>query len=184
MLPAVYGEQGPFRADGFRLGADPAPTRVELDRVVLVDRARGLVDGVAVTELHAARHVVRLDVDGRRVQAVVNATAHAVEVVLEGQRFVFERPDPFARSGPAAGEGILTAPMPGTLLAVDVAQGDAVEEGQRLGVLEAMKMELALVAPYAGTVSTVGAATGDQVRLGDVLFEVSTTLEQEEGDDG
>ena len=62
--------------------------------------------------------------------------------------------------------------MPGTVLAVDVAEGDAVEEGQRLGVLEAMKMELALKAPFAGTVTTVGAAAGEQVALGEVLFVV------------
>jgi acetyl-CoA/propionyl-CoA carboxylase biotin carboxyl carrier protein len=172
MLAAEYGDHGPFRSDGFRLSADPAPTRVELDRVVLVDRARGLVDDVPVTQFSAERHLVRLEVAGRRVQAVVNATAHAVEVVVEGQRFVFERPDPFAGAGAAVGEGSLTAPMPGTLLAVDVAEGDAVEEGQRLGVLEAMKMELALKAPFAGTVTTVGAETGEQVALGAVLFEV------------
>lgn len=172
MLAAEDGDQGPFRADGFRLGAAPAPTRVELDRVVLVDRARGLVDGVPVTQFLAEQHVVRLEVDGRRVQAVVNATAHAVEVVVRGQRFLFERPDPFLDAGAVAGEGILTAPMPGTVLDVDVAEGDAVEHGQRLGVLEAMKMELALKAPFAGTVTTVGAAPGDQVALGQVLFEV------------
>ncbi len=172
MLVADHGDPGPFRADGFRLSAPPAPTRVELDRVVLVDRARGLVDDVPVTQFSAEQHVVRLEVAGRRVQAVVNATAHSVEVVVHGQRFVFERPDVFAAHGTAAGQGSLTAPMPGTLLAVDVSEGDAVEEGQRLGVLEAMKMELALKAPFAGTVTTVGAATGEQVALGAVLFEV------------
>ena len=93
MLAADHGDQGPFRADGFRLSASPAPTRVELDRVVLVDRARGLVDDVPVTQFSAEQHVVRLEVAGRRVQAVVNATAHSVEVVVHGQRFVFERPD-------------------------------------------------------------------------------------------
>ena len=98
-----------------------------------------------------------------------------MEVVLHGQRFVFERPDAIADHGPAAGEGSLTAPMPGTVLAVDVGEGEAVEDGQRLGVLEAMKMELALRAPFAGTVTTVGAATGDQVRLGAVLFEVEAS---------
>ena len=175
MLAAESAQEDPFRGDGFRLGADPAPTRIELDRVVLVDRHAGTVDGVPVTQLHAALHVVRLDVDGQRVQAVVNATAHSVEVVLHGQRFLFERPDAFVAHGAGAGEGSLTAPMPGTLLAVDVAEGDHVEEGQRLGVLEAMKMELALRAPFAGTVTTVGAATGEQVKLGAVLFEVEGT---------
>jgi acetyl/propionyl-CoA carboxylase alpha subunit len=178
MLAAETAPDDPFRGDGFRLGADPAPTRVELDRVVLVDRVTGTVDGVPVTQLDAARHVVRLDVDGQRVQAVVNATAHAVEVVVRGQRFHFERPDAFAAHGQGAGEGRLTAPMPGTLLAVDVAEGDTVEEGQRLGVLEAMKMELALKAPFAGTITAVGAATGDQVRLGALLFEVEETVEE------
>jgi biotin carboxyl carrier protein len=62
--------------------------------------------------------------------------------------------------------------MPGTLLAVDVAEGDTVEEGQRLGVLEAMKMELALKAPFSGTVGTVGGSEGARVALGDVLFVV------------
>jgi acetyl-CoA/propionyl-CoA carboxylase, biotin carboxylase, biotin carboxyl carrier protein len=175
MLAPESAPHDPFQADGFRVGADPAPTRVELDRVVLVDRAIGTVDGVPVTQLHAAHHVVRLDVDGRRVQAVVNATAHFVEVVFEGQRFVFERPDAFAAHGPAAGEGSLTAPMPGTVLAVDVTEDDRVEEGQRLGVLEAMKMEITLRAPFAGTVTTVGAVAGEQVKLGVVLFEVEAT---------
>jgi biotin carboxyl carrier protein len=47
-----------------------------------------------------------------------------------------------------------------------------VSEGDVLGVMEAMKMELALKAPFDGTVEQVGAATGAQVALGALLFEV------------
>ncbi len=175
MLLAEHGDTGVLRADGFRLNAAPAPFLVELDEVVAVDRARGLVGDVPVTQLLAERHVVQLVVDGRRHQAVVDVDRHLAEVVLRGQRFVFEKPDVLAAHGPAAGEGTLVAPMPGTVLAVDVAEGATVEAGQRLGVLEAMKMELALKAPFDGTVAVVGAATGDQVKLGEVLFEVRAT---------
>ncbi len=50
--------------------------------------------------------------------------------------------------------------------------GATVAAGDTLGVMEAMKMELALKAPFAGTVTTVGATTGDLVKLGAVLFVV------------
>ena len=62
--------------------------------------------------------------------------------------------------------------MPGTVLEVQVAVGDEVVEGQALGMMEAMKMELTLKAPFAGTVTAVDAVAGTQVPIGTPLFHV------------
>ena len=56
--------------------------------------------------------------------------------------------------------------MHGKLIALFVAKGDVVEKGQRLAIVEAMKMEHALVAPRAGIVADVSGAPGGQVALG------------------
>jgi acetyl-CoA/propionyl-CoA carboxylase biotin carboxyl carrier protein len=169
----------PFQSDGWRSGADPAPVVVELDETVLVDRARGLVGDVEVRELLAERHVVVLALAGRRQQAVVNVQPHYVEVVHQGHRHVFEVPDVFGDHAVAAGDGTILSPMPGTLLDVRVEQGQSVVEGDILGVMEAMKMELSLKAPFAGTVAAVDAATGDQVALGVRLFLVDPVVTED-----
>jgi 3-methylcrotonyl-CoA carboxylase alpha subunit len=59
--------------------------------------------------------------------------------------------------------GLITAPMHGKVLAIEVREGEAVKKGQRLLVLEAMKMEHALTAPFAGTVSEIAVQAGEQV---------------------
>ena len=66
----------------------------------------------------------------------------------------------------------VTAPMPGTVIAVEVEPGQQVEAGQRLGAVEAMKMELALTASHAGVVTEVATSIGRQVKMGELLFHV------------
>jgi len=169
-------DHSPFGVgDGWRSAGPPAPVTVELeDRwLVSADGVSGPTGTHAVAPIERAGPVVRLEVDGVVLEAVVVVEPHVVEVAHRGHTRRFTRPDAFGPgAGPGTTDGTLLAAMPGTVLDVDVDVGDAVEEGQRLGVLEAMKMELALRAPHAGTVTTVGAAAGDQVALGQVLFVV------------
>ena len=70
-----------------------------------------------------------------------------------------------------AGEAV-NAPMPGTILKVNVSQGQAVKEGQVLCVLEAMKMENEIMAPKAGTVTQVVVSKGSSVNTGDALVVI------------
>ena len=72
----------------------------------------------------------------------------------------------------AAGETV-TAPMPGNILRVDVAQGDTVKAGQILIILEAMKMENEIVAPKDGTVAQVVTSKGSVVDTGAPLVVIA-----------
>ena len=69
----------------------------------------------------------------------------------------------------AAGSVTVAAPMPGKILGIKAAVGQAVKRGDVLVVLEAMKMENEIVAPQDGTVASINVATGDSVEAGATL---------------
>ena len=70
-------------------------------------------------------------------------------------------------------QNAIIAPMPGAIRAVFVGQGDRVREGDKLIVLEAMKMEHTLTAPRDGVIADVFAALGDQVEVGACLVQLA-----------
>ena len=79
----------------------------------------------------------------------------------------------FTDPADAVASGSLLAPMPGTVVAVHVQEGDDVEAGHAVLVLEAMKMQHTVAAPHAGTVTDLSVRPGDQVAAGEVLAVVS-----------
>ncbi|MEA2246520.1 MAG: acetyl-CoA/propionyl-CoA carboxylase, biotin carboxylase, biotin carboxyl carrier protein [Solirubrobacteraceae bacterium] len=174
----------PFGAgDGWRLGAPAAPVEVELERdgrhhVLRVDRAGGTVaDGDRrwrVGEI-AAGSPMRLEIECAVHEFHLERAPHAITVAHHGQAHVFRRPEQFLHEATAgAADGVVVAPMPGTVLAVNGEAGATVRAGQTLVVMEAMKMELALSAPFDGLLAEVDVAEGEQVALGHLLFRVVT----------
>jgi 3-methylcrotonyl-CoA carboxylase alpha subunit len=80
-------------------------------------------------------------------------------------------PDPRAGNGVVVNAGnVVSAPMTGVIVTLTVSEGDLVEGGARLGVIEAMKMETGLIAPRGGRVAAVKCAVGQTVEGGSVLI--------------
>ena len=182
------------------VGADPfaslrgwrlwgrAADRVALDgtgetveRTVIADgKDRFMVEGgsapvsLAVLEAEADGAVVAA-VDGVSRRAFVAVHDRTVTLIQGGEPAVFRILDPLdvAAHGEAEHDAV-PSPMPGVVASVSVRPGDAVEKGQALVAVEAMKMLHALMAPRDGVVAEVLADPGDQVDEGTVLVRLET----------
>ena len=108
------------------------------------------------------------------MRATVARHGSSLTIWLGGQTFNLETKDPLAL-GPVEEEegGRLTAPMPGRITRVFVDDGDQVERGAALVVLEAMKMEHTIAAPADGRVDKVNFAVGEWVDEGVALLDFS-----------
>jgi len=145
---------------GWRLNATPT-VRLRCgdeDRAVPIPSIAA-DDGSATASVQMTG-TIHVDVDGQSLEFVLAPPPTVEEAV---------------RHAAAHGEGraVLTAPMPGRVIAVRAAEGDAVAAHATVVVLEAMKMEHAVVSPVAGTVVRLAVGEGQQVQRGEVLAEVS-----------
>ena len=95
-------------------------------------------------------------------------TAGVVQAPAAAPKAAPAAPKAAAPAG-AQGSVVVTAPMPGKILAVTANAGQAVKKGDVIMVLEAMKMENDIVAPQDGTVASINAAAGDAVEAGATL---------------
>ena len=117
----------------------------------------------------------------KQYKVVVNGVAYEVAVELMGEADV--RAAPVAAAAPAApvapaaaapaGGEAVKAPMPGTILSVKVAEGQAVTKGQVLFILEAMKMENEICAACDGTVTGLAVKDGATVQSGQQLCVIA-----------
>jgi acetyl-CoA/propionyl-CoA carboxylase biotin carboxyl carrier protein len=146
----------------------------ELDLTALIS-AEAEAPAAATGELEGAEES---DLVERTVPVEVNGKRFSVRLWLpEGPAAAparkRTRPRPAqAGGGGGAGNGTITAPMQGTIVKVLVAEGDVVETGQAILVLEAMKMENHINAETAGTVKEIRVQAGDTVGTGDTLVVI------------
>lgn len=118
-------------------------------------------------------HVVVSGLSNGRADVMVNGQSYSVEIADAGAAsapaVTATAPAPAAK--PAAG-GAVKSPLPRVVLDIQVAVGDRVGTGQRLMILEAMKMENNIDSDREGTVKEIKVATGDSVLEGDVLLTI------------
>ncbi|MFE6353836.1 acetyl/propionyl/methylcrotonyl-CoA carboxylase subunit alpha [Streptomyces rochei] len=128
-------------------------------------------DGVRV--VHADARLVVLEADGVRHRYEVARYGDQIHVGATRLTALPRFPDPTAQHAP----GSLLAPMPGTVVRVaeGLTEGAAVEAGQPLLWLEAMKMEHKITAPASGTLTALKAVPGQQVTVGSLLAVVQAT---------
>ena len=169
-------------ADGWRLGHAGhrrlafglREARVELDAHGSGGTYRIEADGTTRTvegaRLDGDTLSLRIDGTGRRFRVLERGRVFSLH---DGERRLRLVPQAMYRheaGAAAAGADRVTAPMPGRVVVTRVASGDAVQAGQEVMVIEAMKMELSLKAPRDGTVAEVRAQAGDFVEADAVLM--------------
>ena len=121
----------------------------------------------------------RITVEGKTYEMdveLIGANGAAVQPVAKAAAPVVAAPKaapaPVAAKPAEVGSGSVVAPMPGTILKVLKATGDAVKAGEVVLILEAMKMENEITAPADGTIGSLNLAEGSTVAGGDLLFDV------------
>lgn len=159
----------------YRVGDRSVDVRLQgrgADRVLIVEDRT-----VSFRVLRQDRDELVLELDGRVERLVAARTAAGIEVAWRGRTYRLATADqdagPGAGSSVGGGDGRIRTPMPGKIVAVHVAEGDAVEAGQPLLVLESMKMQNDVVSDVTGTVTRILRELGTNVEFGDVLVEVT-----------
>lgn len=157
--------------------------------VIEIDPDRGiLIDGVP-QEIDfrwlPSGGISSLLMNNRSISAVVEERIDHWEVLIEGELYAVQVEDERAyrlermrSTGPAVdGEAVVVSPMPGIIVALPVAVGDVVRRGEKVVILESMKMENELRAPCDGIVTHVHVTAGASVEKDQPLVGISQEFE-------
>ena len=161
-------DTGLIGRDGDAMTAEPEPTKQALTNAAMALVPRSLQAGFRLNapDVRTAPFLL----DGKRVEVELHGPgaeqpAPAMLVAEAGSVWQLAPWRAEASAGAAAGDGAILSPMPGKVIAVEVAAGDKVTKGQKLLTLEAMKMEHSLTAPFDGVVAELNATAGAQVQV-------------------
>lgn len=136
-------------------------------------KVNGVAYAVEVEEAGAAGSVPFAAAAPAAVPAVAPAPAPAPAAPAAPVVAAAPAPAPAARSAAGkTGSELIKAPMPGTILSIQVSVGQAVKKNDVLCILEAMKMENEIVTPRDGVVASVSASKGSSVNAGDLLVSL------------
>jgi len=156
-------------ASKFTLTLDGTPYKIVVDGNSFLVNGQPFVIGFEDDKVLVDGAPFDVKLDAQAGKAVVGGIAYTLAV--EGLAEAAERAGPKAPTV-VAGEGAVTAIMPGKIIRVLVAEGDPVAEGDVVCILEAMKMENELKAPQAGVVKKLYMRPGQDVETGAVLAEI------------
>ncbi|MFC7693501.1 biotin/lipoyl-containing protein [Paeniroseomonas aquatica] len=177
LLPPEAAPENPWdRRDGWRLQGAGSRLVVlaegeALHRLRLVPAGAGWTGDLELAGRRLADGILQVVLEGVAHRVPVLRDGSAVQVSLPSGAWTLRLVDPHAPvGGEVAAQGRLAAPIPGRVVQMLVAVGEAVSRGQVLAVLEAMKTELRITAPADGVVAHVGCAAGDSVEEGAELI--------------
>ncbi len=118
--------------------------------------------------------------EGNKIELEVNGTSYSVKMKEEIKktktptlvRAASKRPAEPLKVNPSSSKTKIVAPIPGVVLSLDVKVGDEIKVGDRLLVLEAMKMENNIASEKAGTITAVNVNVGQQVLQNEIMIEL------------
>jgi 3-methylcrotonyl-CoA carboxylase alpha subunit len=168
-------DTGLIGRDGDAMTKEPVPTVQALTNAAMAMVPRSLQSGFRLNapDVRSAPFLL----DGKRVEVELHGPgaeepSPAMLVAEGGSVWQLTPWRAEGSAGAAAGDGAILSPMPGKVIAVEVAAGDKVTKGQKLLTLEAMKMEHSLTAPFDGVVAELNATAGAQVQVEALLARI------------